>query len=160
MSNSRSGGAALATNTMTATNAAARTTDDRRPGTRGVLAPTTRPTDSLAAGTSKSAANRKMPGMAMRADDHELVLGSANRACSAITPRAIAPANVSGRLLSLPTTAAPYEPATNRGRTMGSSGPPLASRIPASAASIDPSIQLYRAIHTGGAPFSAARVGL
>ena len=36
----------------------------------------------------------------------------------------------------------------------------LASRMPASEASTDPRIQLYRAIEIGGAPFNAARVGL
>src|SRR5207248_9682523 len=73
----------------------------------------------------------------------------------------VAPANVNGKLLSLPTTAAPYEPATNRVSTIGSRALPLlASRMPASEASTDPRIQLYRAIEIGGAPFNAARVGL
>ena len=59
----------------------------------------------------------------------------------------MAPANVSGRLFSLPTTAAPYAPATNNVSTIGSSDPRLAaSRMPDSAASTEPSIQLYRAI--------------
>ena len=97
----------MATTTIAPTNTAERTTDDGRLGTFGVFEPTTRPTLSFAAGTSRSAANRKMPGIAICTDCHALEAGSAKRACSVITPSAMAPPNVSGRLLSLPTTAAP-----------------------------------------------------
>jgi hypothetical protein len=128
---------------MAPTNTAARTTDDGRFGTFGLLAPTMRPTLSFAAGTSRSAANRKMPGTASFTDCHELESGSANVACCFMTPSAIAPANVSGRLFNLPTTAAPYEPATNKVSTIGSRALPLlASNTPAREASTEPRIQL------------------
>ncbi len=78
-----------------------------------------------------------------------------------ISPSPIAPTNVSGRLFSRPTTAAPYAPATKNVSTIGSSGFVLgAMSTPARAASTQPRIQLYRAIDLAGAPFSAARSGL
>src|SRR4051794_30671910 len=142
MSVSRSCGATLTTSAIASTNATARATDDGRLGTPGGLRPTTRPTLSLAAGTSNSAKNKKMPGTEMRTDDHTELLGSENNVWFFAMPSAIAPAKVSGRLLSLPTTAAPNAAVTNNVRLIGSSGPPAARKMPAIAASIDPSIQL------------------